>query len=372
MRIFPLFLIITLMLSWSCRKKADTYYPVRGVWLTGAASDVLFSEAGIREAVQLCSDYGINTIFVVVWSRGFTQYSSEVMKNRFGIAIDPRFEGTDPLQTVISAAHEKGIKVMAWFEYGFATSYQDSTGGLILQKYPEWAAIDTSGQIVTKNGFQWMNPLHPDVQNFMLSLVREVVTKYDVDGIQGDDRLPAMPVEAGYDASTKEAYRRDEGHDPTKNFRDTTWINWRANELNAFMERLYREVKSINEAMIVSMAPSIYPWSKEQYLQDWPSWVKNGWVDIICPQIYRYDIEKYRFELEKIVLEQVSPDQYNKVFPGVLLKVGDYTVSETLLDSMIAENRKHHINGEVFFFYEGLKGYGNFFERLYRVADEER
>jgi uncharacterized lipoprotein YddW (UPF0748 family) len=44
---------------------------------------------------------------------------------------------------------------------------------------------------------------------------------------------------------------------------------------------------------------------KEQYLQDWPTWVNNDWVDEVCPQIYRYDIEKYQNELSKIMIEHI-------------------------------------------------------------------
>ena len=38
------------------------------------------------------------------------------------------------------------------------------------------------------------------------------------------------------------------------------------------------------------MAPSIYPWSEEEYLQDWPTWMQKGYVDLVCPQVYRYNI----------------------------------------------------------------------------------
>ena len=40
----------------------------------------------------------------------------------------------------------------------------------------------------------WWNALHPGPQKFLLELIEEVVTRYDIDGIQGDDRLPAMPL----------------------------------------------------------------------------------------------------------------------------------------------------------------------------------
>lgn len=48
-----------------------------------------------------------------------------------------------------------------WFEYGFATSYNDPTGGPILRSRPKWQAKDQTGSIATKNNFQWMNGFLP-------------------------------------------------------------------------------------------------------------------------------------------------------------------------------------------------------------------
>ena len=144
----------------------------------------------LQEAVDHCARLGFNTIYTVTWNRGHTLYPSSVMKEAFGVTIDPKLEGRDPLQELIELAHAKDIKVIAWFEFGFASSYQEADGGYLLRQKPHWAARDSAGQVVSKNGFQWMNAFDPEVQDFVLSLVKEVVQNYDVDGIQGDDRLP--------------------------------------------------------------------------------------------------------------------------------------------------------------------------------------
>ena len=52
-----------------------------------------------------------------------------------------------------------------------------------------------------------MNGFDPEVQDFIMSLIMEVVLKYDIKGIQGDDRLPAMPTLAGYDNYTSSLYK---------------------------------------------------------------------------------------------------------------------------------------------------------------------
>ena len=53
-----------------------------------------------------------------------------------------------------------------------------------------------------------MNALNPDVQQFMIDLVDALLVSYpSIDGIQGDDRMPALPSIAGYDLYTVKQYQ---------------------------------------------------------------------------------------------------------------------------------------------------------------------
>ncbi|MEL6483267.1 MAG: family 10 glycosylhydrolase [Bacteroidota bacterium] len=337
----------------------------KGVWLTDVASKALDSRESIKETVQQCKSIGLDNIYVVVWNRGYTLYPSEVMQKQFGVEVMPRFLKFDMLQTLIDEAHAEGLQVHAWFEFGFSSSYQEADGGHILQRKPKWNAIDHKGQLVSKNGFQWMNAFHPEVQEFLLSLIMEVVENYDIDGIQGDDRLPANPSTAGYDDYTVSEYRKEHnGQSPPDDYRDADWVDWRASRLNLFAQTIYKTVKAIDSNVKVTMAPSIYPWSKEEYLQDWPTWVKEGWVDQIIPQVYRYDMESYSSTLESN-LKFVAEDKRHLFVPGILLQVDDYTPSERFLKNMIQTNRNLGLKAEVFFFYEGLKKHNTFFTETY-------
>ena len=217
-------LIFTLLI-WQC-KKDDTGTPtvvtpptttgkppispyVRGIWLTNVNSQVLYSAEGIKNAVQVCRQSGVNHIFAVMWNKGRTLYPSKVMQDTFGIPIEEKLSGRDPLRELIDAAHADSIKVYAWMEYGFAAE-NSGFGEHILRLRPNWAALGQDGVVVTKNGFKWMNAFDPSVQNFMMSLLKEVVTKYpDLDGIQGDDRLPALPTECGYNNEVQALYKKE-------------------------------------------------------------------------------------------------------------------------------------------------------------------
>lgn len=329
---------------------------VRGVWITNTDSEVLNSQQNIVEAMDFLAKTGFNVVFPVVWSKGFTVYPSQIMRENFDIAIAPQYTDRDPLAEIINAARQVGLKIIPWFEYGFASSY-NLNGGMLLGKKPEWAACDRYGNLLKKNGFEWMNALDRQVQDFLLSLMLEVVKNYDVDGIQGDDRLPALPSEGGYDQGTVKLYRQEFNRNPPQNPQDRQWLQWRANILTDFLARLYQEVKAVNPNLLVSMAPSIYDWGLKEYLQDTKTWMERGIVDIIHPQIYRRDFESYKREVDKLVNE-FTP-QLAKLAPGMLIKIGSYRISSDLLLQAIAYNRSCGISGEVLFFYEGLRENNN-------------
>lgn len=338
---------------------------IRGVWLTTTDSKVLRSQQRIAEAMGFLAETGFNVVFPVVWNKAATLYPSQVMWQTFGVEIDPLFVGRDPLAEVVAEAQRVGLKVIPWFEYGFASSY-NLNGGLLLAKKPEWAAVDCEGKLLKKNGFDWLNALDPEVQNFLLSLVLEVVKNYDVDGIQGDDRLPAFPCEGGYDQETVKRYHQQFDKNPPENPKNPQWLQWRADILTQFLTRLYREVKAVNPNLLVSMAPNIPDWGFKEYLQDSQTWLDQGLVDIIHPQIYRRDFNSYKGIVDKLVNEQFTDATLPKLAPGILTKIGSYLISSKYLLQAIEYNRACGVLGEVFFFYEGLRENNNALAKVLR------
>jgi uncharacterized lipoprotein YddW (UPF0748 family) len=341
---------------------------IRGVWIpTPNHTDFWTSTATIEKHLDQLSANRINAIFVVVWNQGRTFFPSKVMKNFTGVEIDERLQGRDPLREIIDAAKPRGIKVFVWFEFGFATDINDGKGREILLKKPQWAALNKDGKQVIKNGIRWMNAFDPEVQDFMLSLWMEVVDNYDVTGLQGDDRLPALPSDGGYDPLTVSLYRKaHDGRDPPQNSKDPKWIHWRADILNRYMERIYRETKKRKPSIVVSMAPSIYPWCRDEFLQDWPMWVKNGWVELVTPQVYRKDIVLYENIIREMAQKHIAPQHHNIISPGLLTRLSDgYQADAALLKQMIAVNRKYGFGGEVYFFNEGVAKLGDAVGKIY-------
>src|SRR5690606_41072229 len=136
--------------------------------------------------------------------------------------------------------------------------------------------------------------------------------------------------------------------------KDPQWVEWRAGLLSDFQGRLYRAVKAIKPNVLVSCAPSVHPWAKNEYLQDWPAWLDKGYADLVIPQVYRYDITAYQATLQQ-QLDFLKPAHRAKFYPGVLLQNADYNPSTEFLEQMIDENRRQGIHGESFWFFEGLK-----------------
>ena len=356
------YLILLIALQLQLHVTAQSQPPaIKGTWITNVASKALTSNKNIKETIRLCKAGGINNVYVVVWNNGVTMYPSKVVQQYIGIKQAKEYGGRDPIKEIIDEGHRAGIKVHAWFEFGFAYNYGDSNC-LWQQRYPHWVGRDVKGNHLQKNKFFWWNSLHPEVQAFMNKLVMEVVNNYNVDGIQGDDRLPAMPAEGGYDAVTKKLYAVEHnGMLPPGDSNDSAWVQWRADKLSTYIRQLYQAVKAAKPACTVSWAPSIYPWSKEHYLQDWPAWLKGGYADYIFPQLYRYDIKAYKKIIDELNT-QVPPNQKNKIVPGILTSLGDgYLVKKEMLQQMIEYNRKNGYQGECTFYFETLKRLGKYY-----------
>jgi uncharacterized lipoprotein YddW (UPF0748 family) len=333
---------------------SSTVREVRGVWLTVAGSTVFDSRDNIAQAMRLLRDNGFNVVFPVVWTRGYTLWRSRTMEREFGLPIGAQFGSRDVLAETIQEARANGLAVIPWFEYGFS-SFNAGLGappGLILQRRPEWRAIGRDGQVVIKNGFYWMNALDTNVQNFLTTLIMEVVENYDIDGIQGDDRLPALPTEAGYDAATSAQYARETGMMPPADFKEQRWVQWRADKLTDYLRRLRARVKA-RKNILISMSPSPYPFGLNEYLQDAPAWINRGLADMMSIQLYRRDLPSYE-TLVRQMLSQVDAPKHWRLSPGILGRVDQYIISPALYQQKVTFNRQQGIPGEVIFFHEAL------------------
>ena len=199
-----------------------------------------------------------------------------------------------------------------------------------------------------------MNALNPDVQAFMRDLILEVAQNYDVDGIQGDDRLPAFPVE-GFDQDAADRFKAKHGKFPT-GAKDEKWMQFRAHILTQFLKELCEQVRQVGESkgkkLLISMAPHPRGFGFREALQDTKAWFDL--VDMMHPQLYREKFDSYK-DLVTAEIGGLSPTQRAKISPGILMKFGNYRIEADHLKKAIKINRSTDFAGESFFFFEGLR-----------------
>ena len=346
---------------------------IRAVWVTNVASEVLFSEANLTAMVDKLAELNFNTICVATYNKSQTLFQSQTLANVLGITpaqtvIDGCGWG-DVLGKLIEKAHAKNIKVIAWFEYGFASHYSGQPQP-ITDKKPEWVSKQQDGTQTVKNNFYWLNGFHAEVQKFLTDMIVECVTKYpELDGIQGDDRLPALPAHAGYDDYTKNLYKTETGRDLPTSPTETQFFNWKVQKMTNYATTLYNAVKAARSTCLVTWAPSARGWAKDNYLQDWPQWVANGKADWVSPQQYRNEsqgLTSYTSLIDGDISNVFKTVELKKKYvPGMLVRNGSYLPTDAFLAKMIQYNRSKGIYNESTWFYEGVSPKQAVYKALY-------
>jgi uncharacterized lipoprotein YddW (UPF0748 family) len=134
-------------------------------------------------------------------------------------------------------------------------------------------------------------------------------------------------------------------------------LQWRADKLTDFGNYLFKHIKSVNSRLMVSMSPSSFNWSLQNYLQDWPKWVRNKQVDYIHTQLYRRDFPAYKTECDKNYPNMNTIDNKEIRFsPGVLLGDGSGdAINAQILSEILNYNRSIGLKGETYFYYERIR-----------------
>ncbi len=348
---------------------------VRAFWIPDPShSPFLKTYEDMQEGVALAKELNFNTLYVVAWAKTRTLYPSQVLADHSTYSTDregmftPDYPG-DPLEDLIEIAHAEGLKVILWYEYGFMARWGAApTPGndRILAVNPDWVGINNQGEPSNYNETDfYYNAYNPDVQQFMLDLIMEAVNNYNIDGVQGDDRLPAMPRNSGYDEYTVNKYKAEhDGEEPPSNYNATEWVNWRADILNSFGEELFNTVKAVKPEVLVTNSPNPYPWAFQNLMQEWPEWLDAGVVEILSVQCYRYNISAYRATINEVKSYFTSHGDANleRLSPGIILYGSAGLTDPDLIVEKMRYNRSIGITGESFFYDVPLKD-----ERIKRV-----
>ncbi|MEB3359351.1 MAG: glycoside hydrolase family 10 protein [Synechococcales bacterium] len=325
---------------------------LRGVWLTNIDSGVLFSEAEVQAGVERLARLNFNTLYPTVWNWGYPLYPSAIAQRTIGEALDPHpaLQGRDPLAELIEQGHRHRLAVIPWFEFGLmAPSYSE-----LARQHPDWLTSRRDGSRVFMQGRHprvWLSPTHPEVRQFMVDLILEVVTRYDVDGIQLDDHF-GMPVEFGYDPSAIALYQQTHnGQNPPADPQDAAWVRWRADQITQLMAEIHRAVKAVRPDCIISLSPNPPTFAYEQYLQDWATWQRQGLIDELVVQMYRASVEAFVNGLEQPELTALGSSPMGI---GILTGLKNQPAPTQLIRDQVKAVRDRALAGISFFFYESL------------------
>ncbi len=350
-----LFLIsfLAVPLSKSAVNAQTTRPEIRGVWITANDTAMVRDHAKLEAAVNQLAEMNFNTIYPVVWNSGYVQYPSPVAQQAGIQPFVPKgMQGQDVLADLINLAHQKGLLVIPWFEFGFMTP---PTSELAIN-HPDWLTQQRDGgltSIAAAGEVVWLNPFNPKVQQFIMSLVQEVVGKYDVDGIQFDDHT-SLPNSFGYDSYTTGLYRRETKRNPHPDRQNPDWLRWRANKITAFVAQLNKAVKALKPRAIFSVSPAPYSFAYKAQMQDWLAWVRLNLVDELIVQVYERDLGAY---IQKISSPELREAQ-QKIPTGIGILTGLRTqlIPMSLIQSKVQTARDRGF-GVTFFSYESLWNY---------------
>ncbi|KAF5077112.1 Glycosyl hydrolase-like 10 [anaerobic digester metagenome] len=342
---------------------------VRAVWLTTNYGldwprNRISQEVQKRELIAILDNlqkHNFNTVIFQVRARGEMFYDSKI--EPLASVIVPSGYGKpkfDPLAFVIEECHKRGMELHAWmvtYPLGLDKHVRSLGARSVTKKNPS---------ITRKYRGEWfLDPGNPKTDDYLLSIVKEIVSNYDIDGIHFDyirypDNTGKFP-----DAGMYRLYGKGK-----------TLYQWRRDNITRFVTKAYDWVKSQKKWVQVSSAPlgryralgnTGAGWTAlETVFQDAAMWLKIGKHDALYPMMYYKDHLFYPF-----VDDWLENGNKRIIVPGL----GTYQMIELGWSRQDIENqmdytRKNESAGQAYFRTDNVlsntKGILNTLEHYYR------
>jgi uncharacterized lipoprotein YddW (UPF0748 family) len=233
------------------------------------------------EAMRRLAEANFNAVVPNMWWGGIAYYDSKILPHAPVVA-----EQGDQIALAVAAGHKYGIEVHPWkVNWNLDNAPEDFV-----------AQMRAEGRLQHNHSggeIRWLCPSHP--ANFQLELdtMLEVVRNYDVDGVHFDYiRYP--DGDSCYCDGCRERFQADTGL-KVENWPADVWDgplrqpyrDWRCEQITRLVKATYEEAHKLKPAIKISAAVwGEYPAVKDLIGQDWLKWVKNGWLDFVCPMDY--------------------------------------------------------------------------------------
>ena len=357
---------------------------VRALWVTRSS---LSSPETIHRMVASASEHGFNTLFVQVRGRGDAYFNSGRELRATALASQP--EAFDPLAETLMRAHDAGLRVHAWLNVNLVAGAAElpSSREHVIYEHPDWLMVPrelapellsidprspeylgrlarwTRANIDSVEGL-YVSPIHQGAHDHIAGVVADLVTRYEIDGVHLDylrypgpafdySREAIRVFEAGMRAQVSAADRARvtglQEIDPfawPEAFPDD-WRLFRQSRLTALVTRLRSTATRIRPGAVVSAAviPDAAAAMREK-MQDWRTWLDNGFVDALCPMAYTPDAEAFA--------EQIKAARALAGFRPVWAGIGAYQLSARETIDNISTARRLGANGIILFSYDSL------------------
>ncbi|MBB6673306.1 glycoside hydrolase family 10 protein [Cohnella nanjingensis] len=259
----------------------------RGLWLRPKETNL----AQVKEHLDRIQATRINAIYLETWWDGYASYPSKQPDT----ALNPIYQGFDVLQAYIEEGSKRGIEIHAWVENFYVGQGHTSP---VYDNHPDWWMISRKGDPYadlgnTKDYF--LNPALPEARDYVLSIYKELVSKYDVAGIHLDfTRYPDSgdyTNDFSYDPYTRGLFKDRYGTDPIDlHPGDVLWDEWtrfRIDVINTFVDRIAHEVMPLRPGMKLTAA--VWPnfeLAPKTVLQEVKNWVDKNYMDQIFHMSY--------------------------------------------------------------------------------------
>jgi uncharacterized lipoprotein YddW (UPF0748 family) len=312
--------ILVALFFWASAISSQPKTEVRAVWLTTVWNiDWPWTSgqtAQKQEMINLLDELkaaNFNTIMFQVRARGDLLYPSAI--EPWGKSITGTLgsnPGWDVLDFVIEQAHLRGIEVHAWFVtyrvWDSSTMPASTSPQHVLLSHPTYCKSYVEGTSTS----WWLDPGIPAVRTYLRSIITEMVTNYELDGIHFDYiRYPDVSFD---DNDTYATYGGGMNKD-----------DWRRNNITQFVTEAYNDIQAIKPMLKVGSAPiGIYKnipgqgYNWEAYYDVYQAsrvWLQNGVHDYLSPQIYWDIATTPQFH---VVLQDWMNERYGRhIYAGI-------------------------------------------------------
>jgi len=199
----------------------------------------------------------------------------------------------DPLAYAVEQCHLRGMECHAWIN-----PYRYSSNGIDqwdAAANPKDMALRQSGLLLAAGHYGVLDPARDETIERIVNVCKEIITKYDVDGILYDDYFYPDGISSGSDAGDYQEWLDSNT--------DMTFGDWRRANVNRMVKAVYDMIQitrpdirfGISPAGVAGTSAPNYglprcpagsDWQYNGIFSDPLAWLNEKTIDYISPQVY--------------------------------------------------------------------------------------